>query len=74
MKGPDSIDRIIDEGLRALSSPAEEARFTGAIREFYFDWEWKGPSWRETSHDTHWATAFEGDITSALEILWKMPT
>ncbi len=73
MKGPDSIDRIIDEGLRLLSVNRNEARFVNAIREFYFEWEWKNPTWKETAHNTYWATAFEGDLAAALEVVWNMP-
>ena len=72
-KGPDSIDRIIDEGLRAFSTNKEDVRISNAIREFYFEWEWKGPIWKETAHDTFWATGYEGDLTSTLEIVWNSP-
>jgi hypothetical protein len=74
-KGPDGLERVVDEGLRVQKSQGSSppARFAAATRSFRLEWEWKTPMWRETSHHTHWATAFEGDLLGIQELLWNLP-
>jgi hypothetical protein len=72
-KGPDGLERVVDEGLRLHSLPIASTRFVRSTRTFRLEWDWKYPQWRATSHDTHWATAFEGDLTSIMELLWNLP-
>lgn len=72
-RGPDGLERVIDEGLRLQSLPRPVTRFTQARRAFRLEWEWKTPQWRETSHQTFWATSFEGDLWNIMEILWNLP-
>ena len=66
--GPDSLDHAVDECLRMTGG-----RVTRTARCFSLEWEWKTPQWRETSYGMHWATAFEGDLWGALELVWKSP-
>lgn len=68
-KGPDDLDRVVDEALRLQ----KDGRFTGCLREFCLEWEWKGPAWRQTRHSLRWATAFEGDLFNMTELLWNLP-
>jgi hypothetical protein len=73
-KGPDGLERVIDEGLRLQCIPHDRpTRFTHSSRGFRLEWEWKNPQWRETSHQTHWATSFEGDLWNTMELLWTSP-
>lgn len=72
-KGPDGMERVVDEGLRLHSHPFPYSRFVRANRAFRLEWDWKVPQWRETSHHTYWATSFEGDIWNILELLWNLP-
>jgi hypothetical protein len=75
LKGPDGLERVVDEGLRVQKTQGATApaRFAAASRAFRLDWEWKNPMWRETSHQTYWATAFEGDLLGIQELLWNLP-
>ena len=72
-KGPDGLERVVDEGLRLHGLPRRATRFTRAERAFKLEWDWKNPQWRETSHKTFWATSFEGDLVKILELLWNLP-
>lgn len=72
-KGPDGLERVVDEGLRLHALPSATTRFTRAARAFRLEWDWKVPQWRETSHQTYWGTSFEGDIWNILELLWNLP-
>ena len=67
--GPDSLDTVIDEGIRlGLGS------FTSYSRNFRLEWDWKTPQWKETPYQTFWASAFEGDLLPLMELLWNSPT
>lgn len=72
-RGPDGLERVIDEGLRLQSLPRPNTRFTQAQRAFRLEWEWRTPQWRETSHHAYWATCFEGDLYGITELLWNLP-
>lgn len=72
-KGPDGLEKVVDEGLRLHSLPQPMSRFVRSSRAFRLEWDWKYPQWRETSHQTHWATSFEGDLWSIVELLWNLP-
>jgi len=74
IKGPDGLEKVVDEGLRLHSVPRSSSRFVHADRAFTLEWEWKNAQWRGTSHDTYWATAFEGDLSGVLELLWNLPS
>lgn len=69
-KGPDDLDRILDESLRICG---RDTQLIQTDRSFFLEWEWKSAQWRETSHDTYWATAHEGDLWSILDILSNIP-
>lgn len=73
VKGPDALERVVDEGLRLHSLPRAATRFTRSERAFKLEWDWKSPQWRETSHQTYWATSFEGDLWNIMELLWNLP-
>lgn len=66
--GPDGLDTVVDEGIRLGAR-----RFQRNLRGFSLEWEWKTPQWRTTPYDTHWATAFEGDIWAHMELLGAAP-
>lgn len=72
-RGPDGLDRVVDEGLRLHRFPAPASRFVRTEREFWMEWDWKAPTWRRTRHDTYWGTAFEGDLAAVLELVWNLP-
>jgi hypothetical protein len=72
-RGPDGLDRIVDEGLRMYKNGLSQLRFNYSVREFFLDWEWKGAAWKKTEHDTYWATGYEGDLFKAMELLWNFP-
>lgn len=72
-RGPDGLERVVDEGLRLQCLPKPTTRFTQAQRAFRLEWEWRSPQWRETSHETYWATSFEGDLFGMTELLWNLP-
>lgn len=72
-RGPDGLERVVDEGLRLQTIPRSVTRFTQAQRAFRLEWEWKNPQWRETSHNAYWATSFEGDLWNIMEVLWNLP-
>ena len=76
--GPDSLESVIDEGLRMEHIPSRRElgwiAFSSNQRHFKLEWEWKNPQWRNTAYDTHWATAFEGSLWSIMELLWTIPT
>lgn len=72
-RGPDGLDRVVDEALRLHGSGEVQTRYTYSVREFFLEWDWKMPLWKETSHDTFWATSFEGDLFKVTELLWNFP-
>ncbi|MEW6055385.1 MAG: hypothetical protein AB1540_02125 [Bdellovibrionota bacterium] len=72
-RGPDGLERVVDEGLRLHSLPEANTRFVRTDRSFHLEWDWKNPQWRKTSHETHWATSFEGDLWNMMEVLWNLP-
>ena len=72
-RGPDALDSVVDEGFRILDSGSRKPRFVRSERTFRLEWDWKNPQWRTTAHDTQWATAFEGDLWSTLELAWNVP-
>lgn len=73
-KGPDGLERAVDEGLRLQCVSHPNSKFVQSRRAFSLEWDWKNPQWRETSHETKWATSFEGDLWGIMELLWNLPT
>lgn len=72
-KGPDGLERVVDEALRLRSKPHADTRFVRSQRTFRLDWDWKAPQWKPTAHQTYWATGYEGDLWNVTELLWNMP-
>lgn len=73
-RGPDGLEHVLDEGMRFQSQQNTSTRFVRSLRGFKLDWDWKNPQWRETSHETYWATSFEGDLWNIMELLWNLPS
>ncbi|MGE4231869.1 MAG: hypothetical protein AB7F43_00935 [Bacteriovoracia bacterium] len=71
-KGPDAFEFVLDESFR-MQSRKTDMRFTNSFRGFYLQWEWKNAQWKKTDFDTYWATGFEGNLFSLMELLWTIP-
>lgn len=42
-------------------------------RFFRLEWEWKTAQWKQTEFQTHWVTAFEGDLWAILDMIEHHP-
>lgn len=72
-KGPDGFEKVVDEGLRLMHLKKTQTKYIKNTRSFHLEWEWKAPQWKETSHQTFWATGYEGDLWDTMEVVWNLP-